>query len=416
MKFLALLSVSLLWCAVVAAETSAKSATVPITLDHNRIIIDVYLPMPDGSKTLVRGWVDNGNPDLWITERLAKKLGLELSGEPKPALDGQERTAQAPREMQVGDMTLSLAGIKDAHAINRNSIGPGLSAEINLPSKLLRSYDVVIDFPNREFTVGSPGSAHFQGTSAKVMLNSENALIQIGGEVAGEKQNFGLDVGATVTLVSNEAISKWRQANPTWPHMTGAVGPANLWGLEDEPKWELLRIPAIQYGGISLTQVIAAGLPSPIMEFIAKRAGVPTVGLIGADALLNYRVGLDYAHSTAYFQQVSKFNLPDMDVVGLVLRPESDGRYSVLGVADYDGKPAVPEVQKGDILLTVQGGRATGATMGQVWSLLSGSPGDSRTMVFEREGRQFTVSAPVCRFLPAGAGQEPARKKNRKKK
>lgn len=416
MKSLAVLSLLLLLSCAAVTETAANSATVPITLDHNRIIIDVYFPMPDGSKTRVRGWVDNGNPDLWITEKLAKKLGLQESGEPKPALDGQERTAQAPGEMQVGGMTLSLAAIKDAHAVNRDSIGPGLSAEINLPSKLLRNYEIIVDYPNRELTIGVPGSAHFQGTPAKVILHSEDGLIQIPGEITGEKQNFGLDVGVTVSLISSDAISKWQKTNPAWRHMIGAVGPANLWGWEDEPKWELLRIPRIQYGGTTLTQVIVAGLPSPIMEYIAKRAGVPTLGLIGANALLNYRVGIDYAHSTVYFQQVSKFNLPDMDVIGLILRPESDGRYSVLGVADYEGRPSVPEVQKGDILLTVQGGRATGATMGQVWSLLSGSPGDTRTLVFEREGKQFTVMAPVRRFLDASAMQEPAKKKSGKKK
>lgn len=408
---------SLLALAVLCCSASAqKSATVPITLDHNRIIIDVYFAMPDGTKTRVRGWVDNGNPDLWITERLAKKLGLEVSGEAKPALAGQQRTSQAPREMQIGGMVISFAGIKDAHAVNQNTIGPGLSAEINLPSKLLRSYDILVDYPNREFTIAAPGALHFQGTAAKVNLDSENALMQIGGEVGGEKQNFGLDLGATVSLLSGEVISKWRKANPTWPHMTGAVGPANLWGLEDEAKWELLRIPEIQYGGVILTQVIAASLPQPIMTYIEKRASVPTIGLMGADALLNYRVGLDYAHSMVYFQQVSKFNLPDMDVVGLVLRPESDERYSVLGVTDYEGRPSVPEVQKGDILLTVEGGRATGATMGQVWSLLSGSPGDTRTLVFEREGKQFTVMAPVRRFLNASGVQEPRKNKSRKKR
>ncbi len=45
-------------------ETESKSATVPITLDHNRVVIDVYLPLPDGSTKRVRGWVDNGNPDF----------------------------------------------------------------------------------------------------------------------------------------------------------------------------------------------------------------------------------------------------------------------------------------------------------------------------------------------------------------
>ena len=401
----------------VFAQVAPNSVTVPITLDHNRIIIDVYFPMPDGSKTRVRGWVDNGNPELWMTERLAKKLGLEVSGEAKPGLDGQQRTAQTPRELQIGGMSIPLAGIKEGHAIDRDSIGPGLSAEINLPSTVLRNYDVVVDYPNREFTISAAGVTRFQGTSTKVILNSENGLIQIAGEIGGEKQNLGFDLGATVSLVSGEQIGSWIKANPGWPHMVGAVGPANLWGLEDEPKWELVRIPRMQYGGVALSQVVAASLPQPIMAFIAKRAGVPTIGLVGADAVLSYRVGLDYAHATVFLQQTSKFNLPDMDVVGLVLRPEADGRYSVLGVAEYEGKASVPEVQPGDVLLTVEGGRATGATMGQVWSLLSGSPGTERTLTLERGGKQFTVKATVRRFLNAmPAKPMPARAKVRKAK
>jgi hypothetical protein len=184
--------------------------------------------------------------------------------------------------------------------------------------------------------------------------------------------------------------------------MTGAVGPANLWGLDDEPSWTLLRIPWVEFGGTTLTNVLAASFPGDNMDWFEKRAGTSSIGVIGADALLNYKVGLDYAHSAAYFDQTSKFNFPDMDVVGLVLRPDPDGRYTIIGVADYRGEPSVPGVQKGDVLLTVDGGRATGATMGQVWSLLSGSPGTTRTLVVQRGEKQITVPAKVVSFLNTG--------------
>src|SRR5215470_20285667 len=60
-------------CTLVITAIAQTSVTVPVTLDHNRIIIDVRVPMPDGSTTRVRTWVDNGNPEMWITERMAKK-------------------------------------------------------------------------------------------------------------------------------------------------------------------------------------------------------------------------------------------------------------------------------------------------------------------------------------------------------
>jgi S1-C subfamily serine protease len=156
----------------------------------------------------------------------------------------------------------------------------------------------------------------------------------------------------------------------------------------------------MQFGSAELRNVIAASLPDEFKPGMEKRTGIPTLGLIGADALLNYKVGIDYAHSAVYFEQVSKYAAPGIDVVGLVLRPEVDGKYTIIGVPNYEGKPAVADVHVGDRLISVDGGRATGATMGQVWSLLEGSPGTVRTLVLERDGKQFTVKAPIREFLP----------------
>jgi len=134
-----------------------------------------------------------------------------------------------------------------------------------------------------------------------------------------------------------------------------------------------------------------------------RRAGIPTAGLFGANAFLNYRVGIDYAHSTVYFDIGRLFNFPDFDVIGLILRPEDDGRFTILAVADFDGKPSVPQdpdgVQAGDHLVAVDGIPVLGSTMGQVWSMLGGEPGKERKLTVERGGKQFTVMARVQHFL-----------------
>jgi hypothetical protein len=304
--------------------------------------------------------------------------------------------------MLVGTLNVPLTGIKEAQVmLNSESIGPGTSAEINLPSILLRNYDVIIDYRNRELTLAAPGTAKFEGTSAKAMVNSENGMIALPSVLETNKQAAVLDIGATVSFLWADLLERLHAQHPNWAHMVGAVGPANLWGIDSEPKWDLLRIPAMQFGSAELRNVIAASLPDEFKSAMEKRTGTPTLGLIGADALLNYKVGIDYAHATVYFQQVSKYTPPGIDVVGLVLRPEVDGRYTVIGVPSYEGKPAVADVHVGDRLISVDGGRATGATMGQVWSLLEGSPGTVRTLVLERDGRQFTVKAPIREFLPS---------------
>jgi hypothetical protein len=379
------------------AQSAPTSATVPVTLDHDRIIIDVRFPMPDGGKKRVRAWVDNGNPEMEITADLAKTLSLASAGN-----DAKTPSVEPPRDIIVGGITIHPSDIKAARTVTgRDSIAPGSSAEINLPSTVLRHYDLMVDYLNRELTIGVPGSVHFEGESAKAIVNAENGLIQIPSKLAGEKQNLALDLGASWSFVSSEVFAKLEKANPKWPHMTGAVGSANMWGADEEAQWELLRIPSFQYGPLTLDEVGVASFPKERMAWFEKRAGVSTAGLIGANALLNYGVGLDYAHSTVYFQQTSKHRPPDMDVIGLVLRPEADGHYTVVGVADFDGKPSVPEAKSGDILVSIDGTPPTGGTMGETWSLLGGSPGDVRTLVFERAGKQFTVQATVHRFLSA---------------
>jgi len=417
MKLPAALAAALLSSLVPSAQPFPTAVTVPITLDHNRTIIDVYLPLPDGKSKRVRAWVDNGNPELTITQALAQKLGLQLSQDPATTKPGAAVPTAAPTSLQIGDMTISLAAAKDAKALlQRESVAPGCSAEITIPSTVLRNYDVLFDYPNRQFTIGPPGSISFKGESSKAILNPQTGLIQIASTVEGKPYNIALDLGSSISLLSDEVIAEWQKIHNAWPHMTGAIAAANMWGADDEPQHNLLRIPSLQLGATNLTNVAVAALPRQSMKFFADRAGLATIGLIGANALLNDRVGLDYAHSTIYLQASSPSTLPAFDVVGVILRPEPDGRYTILGTAEYQGKPSVPDVKAGDLLLGVDGAPATGATMGQVWSLLGGAPGQTRTLTLEREGKRFTVDAPVRRFLPTTPGtpmQSPRRNPHR---
>jgi C-terminal processing protease CtpA/Prc len=155
------------------------------------------------------------------------------------------------------------------------------------------------------------------------------------------------------------------------------------------------------------------------MSWFEKRAGVATIGMLGSNALLNYRVGLDYAHSTVYFDIGSTFKSPDFDVVGLTLRPEDDTRFTVIGISDFDGKPSAPAppdgVQPGDHLAAVDGIPVPDSTMGQVWSLLEGAPGQERKLTLERNGNKFTVTAEVQHFLGEPPEEKASKKKSSKK-
>ncbi len=401
-----------------ASQPGPKSVTVPFKLSHNRVILDVDLRLSDGTTQRVHAWVDNGNPDLYMSRRLA--VGAF-------SCDGQLCSATPPMEMNIGGMAIPLDGktpgteIKEAWVspIDKAPIAPGLEAEINIPSSILRHYDVLIDFPEHRFTIALPSNLKFKGVPAKVMVNPQNGLIQVPSQIERKKYNLGLDVGRPISFLTGELFDKLSAAHPDWPHLTGAIGPANVSGAADEAMRKLMRVERLQYGPLFLTDVAVADFPSDQLTLFASRAGGPSAGLLGSEALLNYRVGLDYAHSTVYFDIGRLFDAPDFDVVGLILRPEDDGRFTILGIADYDGKPSVPQgdegVQAGDHLVAVDGIPARGSTLGQVWAMLAGSPGTKRTLTIERGGRQITVVAEVQHFLD-DAPQENRTKKQSKKK
>ncbi len=398
-----------------AAQPETKSATVPMMLDHNRVIIDVTIPLPNGAMERVHAWVDNGNPDLYLSQRLASVIGGSIS------CDGQLCSATPPLEIKIGGMTIPLGGrtpgpgIKGARVPAGGApIAPGLGAEINIPSTILRNYDVLINYPGREFTIAQPGVLKFKGVTAKVSMNAGTGLIQVPSQIEKKKYNFALDLGSSISFLAGDLFEKLSAAHPAWPHMTGAVGPANFEGSGDELKGKLMRVDRLQFGPLFFTNVAVAKFPVDRLPSFEKRAGVPTAGLLGANTLLNYRVGLDYAHSTVYFDVGRLFNFPDFDVIGLILRPEDDGRFTILGIADFNGQPSVDGAQAGDNLVAVDGIPVSGSTLGQVWSMLGGEPGKERILAVERGGKQLTVVAKVQHFLGETSEDDKSKGKARK--
>lgn len=398
-------------------QLTPKSVTVPAAIDHNRVVINAELPRPDGSSERVRAWVDNGNPELMLSRRLATAVQLAISCTDK------ECSAPPPPEVIVGGMKIPLTAVKEAKIplkpVNAAAVlAPGMNVEITLPSSILRHYDVLMDFPARKFSIGEPGTIHFRGPSGKVLINSENGLIQVPSQIENKKYNLALDLGSSISFLSDDLFEKLASSHPDWPHMTGAVGPANMWGADDETKQRLMRIDRLQYGPLFLANTVLAELPKGWLEFFEKRVGVPTAGVIGPNALLNYRVGLDYAHSTVYFEFGRMFNFPDFDVIGLILRPEDDGRFTILGIADLDGTPSVPAgspgAQAGDHLIAVDDIPVRGSTMGQVWNMLGGTVGQQRKLTIEHRGNQLTIVATVQHFLAEMPDEK--EKKEKKKK
>jgi hypothetical protein len=384
----------------VGAQAAAppRSATIPFSLDHNRLLIEADFQRKDGTWRKARVWVDAGNPEFSMSDRLARDLGVDLS-KAKPVAADKSFETLAPT-VRVGGILLSFQGVKSSVSLEPGWLVNVMQADANLPSTVLKHYQVVFDYPRSEFTIGEQGSLKAVGVRVPSRIHPQTGIIQIDAVIEGEAHSFALDNGSSYSFVSEELVRRLTARHPTWPRHQGALGYANIWGWwPNEPDWPMLRLPEFDWGGMRLADVGVAGIPKRMVEWYSQKAAGPVNGFLGANVLKTRRVQIDYRSGAVYFEERPNANSHDMDLVGLAVRPEPDGGYSVLGVARKDGRPAAVGVEVGDKLLKIDRLTARGATMGAVVDALRGKAGDVHTLLLERRGKPFQVEAKVERFL-----------------
>ncbi len=387
--------------AMQAQADDPKSVTIPIILDHNRMLYDGEIQRRDGSWRAVRFWVDTGNPDFLISEELARDLGIDFPDTLDRIKNGRFETPPLSG-LRVGRMLLNFDEIPTQIWAKPKFMFNTMHIDANLPSVAMQRYDILFDYPGLCMTIGQPGTLKFRGARSAATIKPETGIIQLDALIDGDTLSFALDNGVAYSVVSDEIVTRFTRRHPEWPHSAGAVGCANIWGWwPGEPEWPILRFPDIVWGSAHLEGIGIVGLPKefPLTTWYSQKTTKPVDGLLGPNAFKAFRVGIDYAKSAIYFEKTASFDREDLDVVGLTLQPQADGSYQVLGVATQNGKPTVDGVEPGDVLLQIDGLQATGATMGIVIDALRGKQGDTHILLLDRGGRQIKVDAKVVRFL-----------------
>jgi len=388
-------------------EKRVSRVTVPMVLDHNRMLVDAEMQRQDGSWRNVRLWVDTGNPDFFTSKDLARDLGVDLSLSERKAAGGESQplVVPPPAGVRIGGMALNFKGV-NSQVLEPDWLLGTMHNDANLPSTVLQRYQVVFDYPKRRLTLAEPGSLQPRGERVAARVNPKTGIVQIDADIGGERFSFALDNGASYSFTSEKTLEQLSQRHPDWPRSIGALGCANIWGWwPQEPAWPVLRLPHMQCGPVRLESVGIVGLPNffdnglDVGAWYSQKSAGPVNGFLGPNAFKAFRVEIDFIRSAVYFEKGAEFDARDMDLVGLTLQPEPDGGYRVIGVAQQDGKPAVAGVEPADLLIQVGDLQTKGATMGAVVDALRGKPGERRTLVLERSGKRFQVEAEVKRFL-----------------
>jgi hypothetical protein len=164
----------------------------------------------------------------------------------------------------------------------------------------------------------------------------------------------------------------------------------------------VVRIPTIEVGSLRLHDIGALAIGpgndgGDFIDWYSKKNPEPFIGWLGGNVLHGFRITIDYPNRVAYWLSQTPLDPYDLDQVGVTL-VSKNGEYFVGAIALQNGKPTVEEVQVGDKLLRVDSVQLSTATWGAVFAALHGKPGEVRTLLVERDGKQFVLKAIVTAF------------------
>jgi hypothetical protein len=393
-------SIAVSFDAASAARTADPAgpgaATVPFSLDHNRMTVEVEFARPDGTLRKAQAWVDLGSQHVLVAEPLARDLGLDLGGLQKAPREAVQSAPESP-PLRVGGLALDVSRVVVLVRPGAQ-VRPGVSAEAMLPASVLVHQHVVFDYPAGRLTIARPGVLKPRGVPIPGRLSAQTGLLQVDATIGGETVALGVDNGSAGTWVSTTLTSAWQARHTDWPHAAGAAGSANFWGVDFEAKGMLLRVPEVGIGPLRVRDVPLLGVAKDLFDWYSTKSAGPVVGLIGANVLRGFRLEIDYPNRMTYWEAGTGVDPGDLDIVGLTIRVEEGGGFSIAGIVARNGEPTVAGIEPGDRLLRVDALDTTRATMGAVVQALRGKPGETRTLVVERKGTRITVEAKVVRL------------------
>ena len=378
--------------ATVLSSNAAHQVTAPLSFEQHRPYTRLTLIGPSGHAVRALFWLDTGGGAVILSGPLAARLGLKPMGKTLKA-EGDVIVATQLPKILAGGLLLQL---KDANAflvVDKKSTLEGTGAEGALPLRALRRYQVVLDYPRARLRIAQPGALRPEGRQVAAHF-SKTGFIAVTATVSGKPYGFLLDSGGQYCMVSQNVLAGWEEQNPRWPRVTGAYGPANMMLGPVEASFTMLRIGTMQWGPFTLDNVGSVSRPSSNYEqMMSRMTGRAVFGSIGGNVLRHFRVDIDYPNDRLYLKRAAIGVEAPLDMVGITLEP-SGNSYVIAGVAEREH-----ELRKGDRLLSIDGTSIQGLTVAEIIGRLAGMPRATRTLTIERDGKTFSVNAPVIRIF-----------------
>jgi len=121
------------------------------------------------------------------------------------------------------------------------------------------------------------------------------------------------------------------------------------------------------------------------------------IGWLGGNVLRGFRITIDYPERLMSWVPQRRLVSNELDYIGLTLISRH-GEYFVGAIAMQGGKPAVDGAQVGDKLVQIGALRTHGASREAMFAAMRGRPGEPRSLILERDGRQVRLQTHVTAF------------------
>lgn len=365
---------------------------VPMRVRSGRPFVDLHFEGPGGSVTACT-WVDMGGGSLFVCEDVASRLGVEWEMLPDTG-EGEFGKPLHP----ISVTNLPVVPLPDRTLIKPGALfQPGYPATAFLPARAVLGRDVLFDYPGGEFDVAAAGSMKRRGDEHPAPRHPQSGFPRVELEIDGERLGFLLDTGATYTMVSSAVMDRWLERHPEWPSTFGGSRDASF-GYARTDLQRLVRVPEVRWGSSTLRGVgMIARREGTFENYISSMTTAPIVGALAGNVLSCFRLQL--GDDVLLAEQRREVDTHELDGVGLSIGADKRGEFTVLGVCEAAHDATKRLLQKGDVLLAVDGQPVTGLLAHDVALLLGGPPGEARTLVLRRGTADISVQVPTAAIL-----------------
>jgi hypothetical protein len=369
--------------------------SVPMSVEGNAPIITLTFRKPGGSVRTARFLFDSGGGAIIFDQELAADIGLKPEGA-AISDEGQQYKAVEVPAASIEGMPLDLRTSKAFVHLGATSFTNRDKVEGLLPGKALEHYQVVLDYPRQQLSVGAPGSLPHRGERLPCPYIASSGHPRVDVKIDGASYGFLLDTGTQITLIREDLLQRWSKEHHDWPHSTGAVGLANE---GTDPDVFLLRIPLFQLGSFTVNSVVTASRPNDTFSATSFETPAAIVGALGGNVLSQFRIEIDYPDLLCFFEHSGREQANEFDTVGLVLDTNPKGQLVVRAVSSTASVVTRQSILPGDIILQIGGSSGAPYTLSDATQALSGVVGERKQLRILRHGKPMSVTVVVSRIL-----------------